>query len=55
MDRLNSKLDIAKEGIGKMASKTEEIIQYAAKRDEEMMRKRSVSEKGIQDSQQFQN
>lgn len=26
MDRLNSKLDIAKEGIGKMASRTEEII-----------------------------
>lgn len=32
MDKLNRKLDIAKEGIGKMESRTEETTQYAAKR-----------------------
>lgn len=40
MDRLKSKLDIAKGGIGEMEKRTEEIIESAAKRDKEMKTQR---------------
>lgn len=33
MDKLNSKLDIVKEGVGEMGSESEEIAQHIRQRD----------------------